>query len=328
MSLPSKTTTSPIPKKIEKYRAAIEALEAAGSPINESTLHRHLHLSGRNEAEEMLHQWQTWRSKSAVLISPVVSSPPSLTVIDAGAEKEPSTLAECEEIIERGFGYAWRVGDALKQIRDRRLFALNYATFEDYVRDRFHIHRSQAYRWIQAAQFVESLSPIGDMQLPTHESQIRPLLKLSPGDQVIAWRNACASTTGAVTAKTVKASVELIAAHHPEQDGGASLTTQLVVTDDDVAASSTAAHHETLCSSRLHDFRAIDRFVNVAERISAWLTNASANPESMAIAVQRLMETLDEIATTKRAAPLANEDVELGIELLSKLFSSIPGGPE
>jgi hypothetical protein len=52
---------------------------------------------------------------------------------------------------------------------------------------------SRAYRLIDAAQVVQILSSVGDIQ-PTSERQIRSLTKLEPEEQREAWKIATAIT--------------------------------------------------------------------------------------------------------------------------------------
>jgi hypothetical protein len=47
------------------------------------------------------------------------------------------------------------------------------------------MEKSQTYRLLDAARVVSNLSPIGE--LPTHESQVRPLTGLEPDQQREAW---------------------------------------------------------------------------------------------------------------------------------------------
>lgn len=106
---------------------------------------------------------------------------------------EPLTLAEqealltCEHEIERGLNTFYQVGDALAEIRDRRLYRELYGTFEAYCRERWGMARQHAYRLIGAAMVVGNLSPIGDT-LPANESVVRPLARLDPEQQPVAWQ--------------------------------------------------------------------------------------------------------------------------------------------
>lgn len=84
------------------------------------------------------------------------------------------TLAECEEVIERGRLTFLEVGSALAAIRDGRLYQNTHATFEAYCRERWGMSRQHAYRQIAAARRA-ALSPMGDM--PSNERQVRRLME-------------------------------------------------------------------------------------------------------------------------------------------------------
>ncbi|MFN2245883.1 MAG: DNA methylase [Candidatus Promineifilaceae bacterium] len=98
-------------------------------------------------------------------------------------------LAHLEKIIQNHRRQFYPSGRALKQIRDERLYRdLLFDNFEAYVRQRWDMHRSQAYRLIQAAAVVDNLLPIGDGILPQNESQARVLARLSKDEQRRLWR--------------------------------------------------------------------------------------------------------------------------------------------
>jgi hypothetical protein len=73
------------------------------------------------------------------------------------------------------------VGNALLEIRERRLYREQFSRFEDYCQDRWNWSRAHAYRLIDAAQVVHNVSPIGDT--PKNEAQARELVKLPPEEQ-------------------------------------------------------------------------------------------------------------------------------------------------
>lgn len=98
-------------------------------------------------------------------------------------------LAELENVIETNQSKFYQTGKALKQIRDERLFRdLLFDSFEAYVKDRWDMARSQAYRLIEASKVIDNLSPIGDGILPENESQTRILGRLKKEDQRKIWR--------------------------------------------------------------------------------------------------------------------------------------------
>jgi hypothetical protein len=99
-----------------------------------------------------------------------------------------SRLLDLEAIIHTNRGSFYHIGTALKQLRDDRLYReLLFDTFEAYLKKRWDMSRSHAYRLIEASRVIDNLSPIGDT-LPENEAQLRPLVQLEPFDQRRIWR--------------------------------------------------------------------------------------------------------------------------------------------
>ncbi len=97
-------------------------------------------------------------------------------------------LTVLESMIETKMRNFHQIGSALKEIRDARLYLrLGFSGFNNYIRSRWDMGKSQAYRLIDASCVMDNLSPIGE-RLPARESQARPLTKLDPTDQRKVWR--------------------------------------------------------------------------------------------------------------------------------------------
>jgi hypothetical protein len=97
-------------------------------------------------------------------------------------------LTHLENLIARNQCHFHKIGKALKEIRDSRLYKLIlFETFEAYTKARWDLGKSHVYRLIQAYEVVNNLSPIGDI-LPVNEFQVRPLVKLDPSEQRNAWK--------------------------------------------------------------------------------------------------------------------------------------------
>jgi len=93
-----------------------------------------------------------------------------------------------ELIIESNQRNFYSVGKALKQIRDNHFYRdLGFDSFESYVKNRWDIGKSHAYRLIDAAQVIDNLSPIGDV-VPVNEAQSRLLTPFESLDQKKIWR--------------------------------------------------------------------------------------------------------------------------------------------
>ena len=119
--------------------------------------------------------------------------------------EESRDFTRLDTIIAKGLQTFVEVGEALAEIRDRKLYRNGHATFDDYLKTKWKLSRSRACRLIQATETVKAL-PTGN--IPTTERQARPLTKLPPGQRAEAWSAAVdASTTGTPTAKEVQAAV-------------------------------------------------------------------------------------------------------------------------
>ena len=132
------------------------------------------------------------------------------------------TLAELEQIIEKGLESFVDVGMALIRIKGgKRYREAGFTTFEDYCQRRWGITRQHGNRLVVAAATVEALGrmlpevdpetePTGSV-LPTAESQIRPLNRLDSDEgKAEAWSEAveCAESEGrSVTANDVEQAV-------------------------------------------------------------------------------------------------------------------------
>jgi len=98
-------------------------------------------------------------------------------------------LAHLESVIKKYRQDFYSVGKALKEIRDGCHYQkLSFKSFESYVRLRWDMGRSHAYRLIEAFCVIDNLSPIGEV-LPKNEAQARPLTRLDLLSQKKVWRN-------------------------------------------------------------------------------------------------------------------------------------------
>jgi len=98
-------------------------------------------------------------------------------------------LTRLEKTIEAHRSNFYRAGRALMEIRDDALYrALLFDSFEVYVKTRWDMSKSQAYRLIEASKVMNNLSPIGDGILPANEAQVRVLSGLNESDQRRVWK--------------------------------------------------------------------------------------------------------------------------------------------
>jgi hypothetical protein len=104
------------------------------------------------------------------------------------SEVERLNFQACEAILALGWQSVLDMGQALAQIRDERLYRDEFGTFEDYCRRKWEYSRRQVDRWISAAQVVARLRPNWSHRLPNNESQLRPLVSLTPEQAESVWK--------------------------------------------------------------------------------------------------------------------------------------------
>lgn len=112
------------------------------------------------------------------------------------SSRERTLLAELERRIVSEFSAFHRVGMALAEINERRLYRETHRTFETYCKNLWDMARGTAYRYIAAAEVFENVSTLETnteetmaIRLPLNESQVRPLTRLKPEQQVTVWRS-------------------------------------------------------------------------------------------------------------------------------------------
>lgn len=77
--------------------------------------------------------------------------------------------------------------EAIKSIHGSKLYRLEYDTFEGFCEGELGIARRTAYQYLEAAQVIDNVRH-GAQTLPQTERQARPLTKLEPEVQVLAWQ--------------------------------------------------------------------------------------------------------------------------------------------
>ncbi len=103
---------------------------------------------------------------------------------------ETGRLVALEQTVERGLQTFVEVGQALAEIRDRKLYRASHATFERYCRERWGFTRQRARQFIDAAAVTTVVVKAG-LPAPTNEAQARELVPLRerPAELETAWRD-------------------------------------------------------------------------------------------------------------------------------------------
>lgn len=121
---------------------------------------------------------------------------------------ESKDLIALETVIERGLETFVQVGEALAEIRDRKLYRIAHTTFADYCKVKWKMSDRRARQLMDASEVVTAISKSGTI-VPKTESQARPLASLPPEQRAEAWSAAAsAAPNGQPTAKDVEIAVE------------------------------------------------------------------------------------------------------------------------
>jgi hypothetical protein len=163
----------------------------------------------------------------------MASYPPMHVSLDSIADsiglttQEKSRLAELEGIVETHLEAFLAVGRALAEIRSRRLYRQDFATWQDYCARRWGFSYSHANELVRSTETAEGLlascaGPQGDSPLPPDLSPdaLRPLQKLDAPLQSAVWRLA-SRVTEHPTHHVVSKIVRVVENAITEGNGGA-----------------------------------------------------------------------------------------------------------
>lgn len=131
---------------------------------------------------------------------------------------EDKRLEELEGVIEKNFKGFVAVGAALAEIRERRLYRIQFKTFEEYCQNLWDMSHQRASQLIASKQVVDNLATMvaknGDEDLgtivPKNERQARELAKIPPEEQIAVWQQLLEDNRdnySKITAKSIKKAV-------------------------------------------------------------------------------------------------------------------------
>jgi hypothetical protein len=114
---------------------------------------------------------------------------------------EAESFAKLEARVEAGLMNFIDVGNALSEIRDRKLYRATHPnSFEEYCRERWGFTDNYARRLIQSSEVVKSV-PIGTVRT---ESQARELSRVEPARRQEVVEKASIATGGKITAAALR----------------------------------------------------------------------------------------------------------------------------
>lgn len=189
--------------------------------------------------------------------------------------KDRQDLERLEGVIQQNLQSFFEVGRALMEIRDRELYKIknggDYATFEAYCRGEWDFSRRHAYRFIDSAKVIENVTDRSQTK-PENLEQTRPLARLEPEKQKVAWQKAVETAPeGKVTAahvqKVVREMVE--PASKPKQQ-----EIKVQFTNAMKIASFVVSHLERLMDHDPEISKALDR-------VQRWIDNKRSTQREM-----------------------------------------------
>lgn len=168
----------------------------------------------------------------------VFPSSGQLSLSDPLTLQEEQAFWRCEKKVEDGLRSAQQGREALRQIRDGRLYRAEFKTFDEYVERRWKMSVRQAHRICDHAEVMTNLlgapsdegaqeeAPAMPAVLPETESLARPLAPLPPEVQREVWQNAVATApvkdgkpvvTARHVAETIRGMVKKEEGSHTEE---------------------------------------------------------------------------------------------------------------
>lgn len=130
---------------------------------------------------------------------------------------ESRHFTSLERKIERGLSTFREVGEALLEVREKRLYRMTHATFESYCADRWQLARARAYQLMGAAEVATML---GDGRGPLNESQARELVPVFHTDPSLVpkvWK-AVQETGEPITGPVIRRVAAQVAGFGPISD--------------------------------------------------------------------------------------------------------------
>ena len=118
---------------------------------------------------------------------------------------ESVTLRYREKVVAEGLESAREVGEALRDIRDQKLYRGTHATFAAYCQDRWGLGTSAVYQFIHHANILDACEKAA-LPLPQSEAVTRPLRFAPRTERVQTW-TAFLQTGQKPTQKAVQAFV-------------------------------------------------------------------------------------------------------------------------
>ena len=116
--------------------------------------------------------------------------------------QEKQLVEKHETTIKKGLNTFVEVGQALLEIRDKKLYRIDYKTFEEYCQEKWQMTRRRSYQLIEASLAIENVNP--GTQMPKNEKEVRALVSLEPEVQNAVWQETVEKHGDKITAQKVQ----------------------------------------------------------------------------------------------------------------------------
>ena len=189
-------------------------------------------------------------------------------VADPLTDTEYDDLEKLETTISKGLDTFVEVGNALAEIRDRRLYRQYFPSFDAYCTEQWDIGKSRAYRLIAAAEVVAEMSPAGDTLLPKTERAARELKDVDPAKRADVMAKA-SEDSPATAPKIREAAAELdplLAERQRQAEARAQARAEKEAREKAEKAEAEAVMSARVEHNREHDPEARRRHINTTVR--------------------------------------------------------------
>lgn len=98
--------------------------------------------------------------------------------------QEQAQLEELEKIIHDNLESSFKLADALREIRDSKLYRLEYKTFDEYCKKRWEYGRSYCSRLCDVSEVLDDLGESQAVVVPKNEAQARLYVNLEKDERI------------------------------------------------------------------------------------------------------------------------------------------------
>lgn len=125
-------------------------------------------------------------------------------------------LNQLENVIATGLAHFRAAGQALKAIKERKLYLTRYGSFSEYAQARWQMSLPHVTRLIEAADIVDQLEAAG-CKLPAIESHARVLARIDAEQRPAVWNEALRRVGDNPTAEQLDKAVEHLVPRKPKR---------------------------------------------------------------------------------------------------------------